>query len=36
MIPATVGGIPGVTVNVSGDAAASKDFRDLARRTGCR
>ncbi len=28
MIPATVGGIPGVTVNVTGDAAASKDFRD--------
>ncbi len=28
MIPATVGGIPGVTANVTGDAAASKDFRD--------
>jgi uncharacterized membrane protein YdfJ with MMPL/SSD domain len=28
MIPATVGGIPGVTAAVSGDAAASKDFRD--------
>jgi RND superfamily putative drug exporter len=29
IIPATLGGIDGVTVNVSGDAAASKDFRDL-------
>jgi uncharacterized membrane protein YdfJ with MMPL/SSD domain len=28
IIPATVGGNPGVTVNVTGDAAASKDFRD--------
>ena len=28
MIPATVGGIPGVTADVTGDAAASKDFRD--------
>jgi uncharacterized membrane protein YdfJ with MMPL/SSD domain len=27
-IPATLGGIPGVTVNVSGSAAQSKDFRD--------
>ena len=28
IIPATVGGIPGVTVDVAGDAASSKDFRD--------
>ena len=28
IIPATVGGNPGVAVNVTGDAAASKDFRD--------
>ena len=28
IIPATVGGNPGVTVDVTGDAAASKDFRD--------
>jgi uncharacterized membrane protein YdfJ with MMPL/SSD domain len=28
MIPATIGQVPGVTVNVSGDAAASKDFAD--------
>jgi uncharacterized membrane protein YdfJ with MMPL/SSD domain len=28
LVPATLGTIPGVTVNVSGDAAASKDFRD--------
>jgi RND superfamily putative drug exporter len=29
MVPATVGGVEGVTVNVSGDAASSKDFREL-------
>jgi uncharacterized membrane protein YdfJ with MMPL/SSD domain len=29
IIPATIGSINGVTVNVSGDAAQSKDFRDL-------
>jgi RND superfamily putative drug exporter len=29
MIPATLGGVEGVTVNVSGDAASSKDFREL-------
>jgi uncharacterized membrane protein YdfJ with MMPL/SSD domain len=29
MVPATVGGVPGVTVNVAGDAAGSNDFRDL-------
>jgi uncharacterized membrane protein YdfJ with MMPL/SSD domain len=29
ILPATVGGIPGVTVDVSGDAAQSQDFRDL-------
>jgi uncharacterized membrane protein YdfJ with MMPL/SSD domain len=28
MIPATIGQAPGVTVNVSGNAAASKDFAD--------
>jgi uncharacterized membrane protein YdfJ with MMPL/SSD domain len=28
MIPATIGQAPGVTVNVSGDAAGSKDFAD--------
>jgi uncharacterized membrane protein YdfJ with MMPL/SSD domain len=28
MAPATVGAVPGVTVNVSGSAAASTDFRD--------
>jgi len=28
IVPATLGGIGGVTVNVSGDAASSKDFRD--------
>jgi len=28
MVPATVGAVPGVTVNVSGDAASSTDFRD--------
>jgi uncharacterized membrane protein YdfJ with MMPL/SSD domain len=28
IVPATLGGVEGVTVNVSGDAAASKDFRD--------
>ena len=28
IVPATLGGIPGVTVNVSGSAAQSKDFRD--------
>jgi RND superfamily putative drug exporter len=28
IVPATLGGIEGVTVNVSGDAASSKDFRD--------
>ena len=28
IIPATIGGVTGVTVNVTGDAAASKDFRD--------
>jgi uncharacterized membrane protein YdfJ with MMPL/SSD domain len=27
IVPATLGGVEGVTVNVSGDAAASKDFR---------
>jgi uncharacterized membrane protein YdfJ with MMPL/SSD domain len=27
-IPATLGGIPGLTVNVTGSAAQSKDFRD--------
>jgi uncharacterized membrane protein YdfJ with MMPL/SSD domain len=27
-VPATLGGVPGVTVNVSGSAAQSKDFRD--------
>ena len=27
-VPATLGGIPGVSVNVSGSAAQSKDFRD--------
>ena len=27
-VPATLGGIPGVSVNVSGPAAQSKDFRD--------
>ena len=35
IVPATIGGIEGVTVNVSGDAAASKDFRDQLT-TGCR
>ena len=29
VIPATIGSVDGVTVNVSGNAAASKDFRDL-------
>ncbi len=29
IIPATVGNAPGVTVNVSGDAAQSEDFADL-------
>jgi uncharacterized membrane protein YdfJ with MMPL/SSD domain len=29
VIPATLGGIEGVTVNVSGDAAQSEDFRQL-------
>src|SRR3954453_22949737 len=29
MVPATVGGVPGVTVNVTGDAASSSDFRQL-------
>ncbi len=29
MVPATVGGVPGVTVNVAGDTAGSTDFRDL-------
>jgi RND superfamily putative drug exporter len=29
VIPATIGTVEGVTVNVSGDAAASNDFRDL-------
>jgi uncharacterized membrane protein YdfJ with MMPL/SSD domain len=28
MIPATIGQSPGITVNVSGDAASSKDFAD--------
>ncbi len=28
IIPPTIGGIDGVTINVSGDAAGSKDFRD--------
>ena len=28
LVPSTVGGVPGVTVNVSGDAASSTDFRD--------
>jgi uncharacterized membrane protein YdfJ with MMPL/SSD domain len=29
LVPATVGGVQGVTVNVSGDAASSTDFREL-------
>src|SRR3954470_21032646 len=28
LVPATVGGVQGVTVNVTGDAASSTDFRD--------
>jgi uncharacterized membrane protein YdfJ with MMPL/SSD domain len=31
IIPATIGNLDGVKVNVSGSAAASKDFRDLLR-----
>ena len=29
IIPATIGGVDGVTVNVGGDTAGSKDFREL-------
>jgi uncharacterized membrane protein YdfJ with MMPL/SSD domain len=29
LVPSTIGGIEGVTVNVTGDAASSKDFREL-------
>jgi uncharacterized membrane protein YdfJ with MMPL/SSD domain len=29
LVPSTIGGVPGVTVNVSGDTASSKDFREL-------
>jgi uncharacterized membrane protein YdfJ with MMPL/SSD domain len=29
LVPATVGRVPGVTVNVTGDTASSKDFNDL-------